>query len=176
MIGAPCSGKSTVAAGLYHQMKVLGYSVELVTEFAKDVVWDGHFRLLEDQVYVFAQQNRRLDRLVGKVAYVITDSPLILSAFYAPRDYPQSFETFAIDFYRHYDNQLFYLERAHRYSSQGRLHMEAEADEIAKRMLDYLRRHDLSFERILSDANAVPEILGRVTAEDPPGMEQAALR
>ena len=40
LLGGPGCGKSTVAAGIFHQLKSLGYSTELVTEYVKDIVYD----------------------------------------------------------------------------------------------------------------------------------------
>ena len=77
--GGPCSGKSTAAAGLFYLMKKQKYNVELVTEFAKDLVYEDHTMALSEQNYVFANQEYRLARLEGKIDYAISDSPLILS-------------------------------------------------------------------------------------------------
>ena len=38
LIGGPCSGKSTIASGLFYNLKKLGYNCELALEFAKDKV------------------------------------------------------------------------------------------------------------------------------------------
>lgn len=44
--GEACTGKSTHACGLYSHMKKLGYSVELVREWVKDVFYEGsHWKL-----------------------------------------------------------------------------------------------------------------------------------
>ncbi len=40
----PGAGKSTTAAGLFNLMKIRGYNVELVTEFAKEMVYEGRLR------------------------------------------------------------------------------------------------------------------------------------
>ncbi len=64
--GGPSTGKSTYAAELYSDMKKRKLSVELVTEFPKDLIWDGlDTILLCDQLFVFANQHRRINRLVG---------------------------------------------------------------------------------------------------------------
>ncbi len=82
--GGPGVGKSTLAAGLFHKMKSSGEAVEIVTEYAKDVTWEGRTNLLGDQIYLLAKQNRRLARLLDHpVKYAITDSPLLLCAAYA---------------------------------------------------------------------------------------------
>ena len=41
LFGAPGAGKSTGAAYIFSQLKMNGINAELVTEFAKDKVWEG---------------------------------------------------------------------------------------------------------------------------------------
>ena len=40
LFGAPGAGKSTGAAYIFSKLKMSGINVELVTEFAKDKVWE----------------------------------------------------------------------------------------------------------------------------------------
>ena len=40
LIAAPGSGKSTIAAGVFEELKWEGVNAELITEFAKDKVWE----------------------------------------------------------------------------------------------------------------------------------------
>ena len=75
--GGPCSGKTTTAAGLFHKMKMQGLNVALVQEYAQEAIWEQRQALLDDQIYIFAKQQRRLSRFEGHgLDWVITDSPL----------------------------------------------------------------------------------------------------
>ena len=56
LLGEPGAGKSTTAAEIYACMKKQGYKVELVTEYAKEVLYEDRYRVIEDQVYIFAKQ------------------------------------------------------------------------------------------------------------------------
>lgn len=129
LFGGPGTGKSTAAAGLFFQMKLQGFRVELVTEFAKDLVWEEHQAALEDQLYVLAEQNRRLHRLRGKVDWVITDSPLLLSGVYASSNTVPSFWSLLNELWESYENVNFYLPRdsSFKYESQGRLQSSVAA-------------------------------------------------
>ena len=80
--GGPGVGKSTIASGIFHELKKKDCNCEYVSEYAKDVVWEGTTNLLENQIHVFSEQLRRQWRLINKVEYIITDSPLLLSSVY----------------------------------------------------------------------------------------------
>ena len=52
LFGGPSSGKTTMAAGLFRLLKTMNKKVELVQEFAKDLVWENNLGKLSDQFYV----------------------------------------------------------------------------------------------------------------------------
>ncbi len=82
LCGGPGVGKSTVATGLFSELKQRKISCEYVSEYAKEITWEGTQKLLENQMHVFAEQFRRQFRLLNKVDYIVTDSPLIFSSIY----------------------------------------------------------------------------------------------
>ena len=82
LMGGPGCGKSTAAAGIFYELKKLGYECELVTEYAKDKVWDGSYETLKDQIYVFGHQYHRLWKLKRKVRFIITYTSLIFGIHY----------------------------------------------------------------------------------------------
>ena len=82
LFGPPGAGKSTGAAYVFSKLKLAGVNAELVTEFAKDKVWEDNKLALANQAYLFGEQYYRLTRLGGKVDVAVTDSPLLLSNFY----------------------------------------------------------------------------------------------
>ena len=76
------AGKSTLAAGLFFKMKKAGLNVELAREWVKSWAWSGRKITELDQLHISGQQSEVESSLYGKVDYVITDSPLLLSAIY----------------------------------------------------------------------------------------------
>lgn len=131
LFGSPGSGKSTLRAGLFYEMKIAGYNVEEVTEYAKDMVWENRTNIFNDQLYMLGKQNRKLLRLEGKVDYVITDSPVILGTMYmdgmnAP--YVNTLTNLVVEVFKSYDNYNFLLHREHDYIELGRNQNEQEAE------------------------------------------------
>lgn len=139
LFGGPGTGKSTVAAGLFTRMKIEGYNVELVTEYAKDMTWEERSNILSDQMYILAKQNRRISRLEGKVDYIITDSPLILGYVYVSDSYFPSYQQLLFEVFNSYNNYNYLLQRPSNYSEIGRNQTREEAevvDSSIKNMLD----------------------------------------
>lgn len=86
LYAGPGAGKSTLAAGVFHELKMLGYNAELVPEFAKDLVWEGRHATLSNQVYVNARQFHMIKRLASDNGpeFIVTDSPVLLGIAYGP--------------------------------------------------------------------------------------------
>ena len=139
--GGPGVGKSTTAAGLFYLMKTNDYNVELVTEVAKDYTWENREQCLEDQLYIFAKQNHRLERLKTKVDYVIVDSPLLLGILYTPIDYYNNYNNIVTDVFNSYDNLNFYINRIKKYQPIGRNQTEEQSNEISIITRDLLKDH-----------------------------------
>ena len=163
LVGEPSVGKSTVAAELFASMKKQGYSVELVTEYAKDIVWENRQDILKHQDYVFAKQHRRISRLIGKVGYIITDSPLILSLLYIEMsNTPKSLIPFIKDVISTYKNIYVYLKRAHKYEEIGRMQNELEANNLRKKLSSVLTDNGIVPLVISTDDNVVDLIINHI--------------
>lgn len=152
--GAPGSGKSTTAAGLFFLLKINKWHVELVTEFAKDMVWERNESIFGDQVRIFAEQNRRLRRLdeYGGVDVAITDSPLPLPAFYQPKDYLAGFTPLVMEQFNRYHNVNYLLQRrAHSFEALGRRHGETQAVAIENDLRTFLDTHTINCKTVAAD-------------------------
>lgn len=168
LFAGPGSGKSTTAAGLFNIMKLSGFNVELVTEFAKDLTWSGRYSDLENQFYILAKQEARLARLEGKVDYAITDSPLPLGLLYNHGRYRKAwFHAACIGVFNLYDNDCFFIERVKPYQKVGRNQTEQEAKLIDRETLDLLFKEDIGFTRVPGDDNAPKTLFELVIGERP---------
>tara|TARA_B100001057_G_scaffold391566_1_gene399840 strand:- start:14539 stop:15102 length:564 start_codon:yes stop_codon:yes gene_type:complete len=148
--GGPGSGKSTKAAGLYYKMNMAGFSVELNNEFAKECVWEDNVPMLKDQLYMLAHQHRKILRLVGKVDYVITDSPVMLSGIYRELYkgplYSDLIDKLARECYDKYDNINFMLDRPKKvFIQKGRAQNEEGSIDIDQAILEMFKNEKLPF-------------------------------
>lgn len=133
LVGGPCCGKSTTAAGLFAKMKLHStQKVEIVTEVIKDYVYDENKMAMQDQVLITAQQNHRLFRLNGKVDFVVSDASLLNGIVYNDfyDDINNVSSIFAHVLYHNYNNEVFLLPRKPEYDQYGRTQTLEEAKEI----------------------------------------------
>lgn len=160
LMGAPGAGKSTCAAWLFAQMRLSGARCELVGEFAKDLFWDES-NAWRDQLYVFANQWRMVDRVLQKTDCVITDSPPILSLFYN-RPHKRPFIDLVEDRCGRHRTMYFLLKRTVPYDQNGRRETEAEADEIHSEMADWLKARQIPHRCVESSLSGWQGILESV--------------
>lgn len=137
--GAPGAGKSALAAGLFAELKWAGVSCELVTEFAKDRVWEEAIKSLDDQIYVFGEQMHRVNRLKNKVDIVITDSPSLNSIVYYAGQNQDLFFALVRAVERSFNSLDLFVKRAHQYDAVGRYHTEAQTEELDRSIAEQLR-------------------------------------
>lgn len=143
MVGGPGSGKSTTAAGLFFFLKLLGVRCELVTEYAKELVYDENWSDLKKQLHVLAEQERRQRRLLGKVDFIVTDSPLLLGIAYVSDTIDQhAVNESARSLWSHYRNINFLIQRAKPYVAYGRTQSEDEAREIDRKLVEEVFRNE----------------------------------
>lgn len=161
--GGPSSGKSTVAAGLFHFLKMAEVNCELVTEYAKDLTWGEHSKAMKYQPYLFGEQGWRLERLSGLVDVVVTDSPLILSSIYATPEMPQAWHDFVLWEHKRRNTLDFFLKRVKAYNPIGRSQTEEEAKAIDDKILDTLTGMGVKFHEVLTgDGTAAIRAFGIV--------------
>jgi ABC-type oligopeptide transport system ATPase subunit len=160
LFGEPSCGKSTTSAGLFYLMKHKGFNVELVNEYAKQLVWSGRKETLEDQLYITAKQNHKLEMLVGKVDYAISDSPLLLGIIYS-RKYMRipTFHHFVKDLFDSYDNLNILLKRAKPYKEIGRIQTEKEAMGVRDSIIAMLSFYNVPYHGMNGDNEAPQKIL-----------------
>lgn len=161
LIAPPGSGKSTVASELFAKMKWDGYDVELVSEYAKELIWDERSETFKDELYLFSKQNHRMFRLNKKVRYIITDRPLILSIFYNSvyGDSSTDFNKIVAKAIGEYENLNIFLNRTKPYVTKGRNETEEESVEFGIRMKTMLDDLKVKYYEVDAIKNESTEII-----------------
>ena len=151
LFGPPGAGKSTGAAYVFSKLKMAGVNAELVTEYAKDKVWEGNTEVFkpENQCYIFSKQYFRMNRCSDKVEVIITDSPLPLSILYNNSEVlGENFNTLVMNCFNSYNNLSYLLTRAKAYNPSGRFQTEEESDKLALVLQDLLIKRNIQFEKL----------------------------
>jgi hypothetical protein len=151
LFGGPCCGKSTISAGVFSLLKLHSIETELITEFAKDLVWEERFRTFKNQHYLFGKQHHHLWRIGDKVDVMVTDSPIFLSLVYRKELYSDAFRKVVLEEFNAYNNINFFLNRTKAYNETGRNQNEKEAKQIDKEIMKDLDEHNIDYFVINSD-------------------------
>ena len=157
LIGGPGCGKSTVAAGLFYEMKRMGISCELVCEYAKEKVWEESFNTMKDEIYLFAKQLHKQWRLKGKVHFIITDHCLLNSVIYDKKASP-SFVNLVFEEFNKFNNINFFITREKKYETAGRIETEEESIKLDQDFKDLFNKNNITYKEVSYDT-AVSEIL-----------------
>lgn len=159
LFGAPGAGKSTGAAYLFSKLKMEGINAELVTEFAKDKVWEENKEVFKNQAYIFGKQSFKMSRCANKVDVIITDSPLFLSAIYNKDEVlGEDFNKVVFNVFNSYENLNFFIKRAKPYNPIGRHQTAEEADEISIELEQKLKENNVDFIKMLGTKENYDEI------------------
>jgi len=164
MFAGPGSGKSTLAAHVFALMKWKEYKVEHIQEYIKSAVYENR-NIFSDQIYIFGKQQRRQHILRHQVDYVVTDSPLLLSAVYAPEDYFPSFATLCLEVHYSYDNINIFVERTKPYVNLGRSQTYDEAKEIDDKVQDFLVAQHIPYIVLPGERDSAQEIIDLIEQE-----------
>lgn len=151
LYGGPGCGKSTVAAGLFYELKCKGIECEMTGEYAKDKTWDSNPEVLDNQPFIFGQQLHRIWRLNNKVQFIVCDSPILLSIIYS-KEKSELFEQFIVEQYNKYTNINFVLDRTVKYDTIGRNQTEEEANQLDKYLNSIMNKYNIDYNNVSGDS------------------------
>lgn len=160
LYGAPGAGKSSGAAYIFSELKMRGINAELVTEFAKDKVYEQSKKVFENQAYIFGKQYFRLTRCKDDVDVIVTDSPLSLSMVY--NNDPvlgESFNQMIRDVRNSFDDMNYFIFRVKEYNPKGRFQTEKQSDKLAKEIIDFMGKEGISFCPVNGDKEGYNRII-----------------
>ena len=161
--GGPGCGKSTICAGLFYQLKILGYNCEMALEFAKDKVWEESNEVFKNQSYIFGKQSFRMTRCADKVDVIITDSPLPLSILYNnDKRLTENFNKSVMDVFNSYDNVNYLLIRTKPYNPSGRIQTEEESNALGEPIKKLLSDRNIEYKVVNGECSGYEKIVDEV--------------
>lgn len=165
LVSGPGAGKSTIGSLLYGQMKIQGWNVEFVQEFAKTLVWREEWDKLNDQRYVSERQFRLLHSLKGKVDWVVTDGGLIPGLYYN-RVNPNNIsnvektESAILQWQAELPGTVIFLKRDDfPFEEAGRIQTYSESLEADQGIRELLERHSLPYTIFRSRTESIPGMI-----------------
>ena len=110
-------------------------------------------------MYIFGKQHHKIWRVYGKVDWVITDSPLLLSIYYNNDVALKHFNDVVLESFSRFDNRTYFLERDDSFfKDEGRVHNLETSKEIDKTLKELLKTYHIPYTTV-SAKNAVEEII-----------------
>lgn len=169
IFAGPGTGKSTVGPGLFNKMKKLGYNVEFVSEYAKDLTYGKDYTKLRDQLLVYSTQLHRYIRLLDHgIDYLIHESPSLMSLVYFKETdilQEKEFKNLVLSIFKNTKSLNIFLERNPKYPYQsfGRNQTLEEAKELDFKILKLLIDNDIQFHKFMSGDDTEDKILELIT-------------
>ena len=154
--GQSGSGKSTVAAGLFNLIKQeSNKSVELVTEFAKTLVFSNRLEELRNQFYVSAMQYHNLYLLKDKIDIIVSDSPILLGLVYKNKNEYNNLDNLLLELDCHLSPINIFLHRNNTmdFETIGRLETPEQSDEIGSQIKNILDFYKIEYHSFINDKN-----------------------
>lgn len=148
LYAGPCTGKSTVAAWLFSELKIAGHNIQLIDEYVKR--WAYEKRNIDgfDQLYIFSKHVFAEESYLRCGTLTITDCPLLQTAGYCVRNqnkFAQQLIDLALQFEEKYPSINIWLNRAGiDYKREGRYEdyqAAVETDKILYRTLNSCSDH-----------------------------------
>lgn len=150
MFAGPGAGKTTCAWEVASALKKKGIVTEYVSEVAKEYVWDNQLDKLdgslEKQRELLEEQDKRVQRLMGKVEVIVTDSPILLNLMYL-KEPNEAYNGEVVSRFKKQNNFNVFVDRGKNFEKEGRIHDYADSVRIDSNIENLLNDNQLYFKK-----------------------------
>jgi tRNA uridine 5-carbamoylmethylation protein Kti12 len=156
IMGAPASGKSTLASELHTELKKMGKNSIFISEVATDFIAEwGIPNTPIDQMVIFYKQLNKETMFLDSKEYVICDSSSILNYFYFRQLFPKKLSKKDVSSINHLQKEIlkhintidriFYVPSISRYNIDDgiRYHNSEEISKIDRWIKSYLELENI---------------------------------
>lgn len=168
LIASPGSGKTTIAALLFAELKMKGYLTEFVQEYIKKYIWKNDYDTIMDQFYISRQQYELQKNINGKVDFIVTDGSLIHGLFYNRYNKNnisnvEKTEDKLKEYLSEFHNIFLFIERGQwKYEQEGRIHTEKESIEISDKLKEMLDEFKLPYRIFDSSKSEIENMINYI--------------
>lgn len=150
LFGGPGIGKTTAAAKVFVELKMLGLEAANPEEHAKLAIWKGRPDLLDQQLVILGLTWETLHAVSDKVDVVVMDSPLMLCSVYAGTREAEHFHQTVADFHKRMPRINIVLQRPKdlTYSQRGRRETSDVAQQIDTKVRQTLDRFQEPYDMV----------------------------
>lgn len=157
LYGGPGTGKTSVRAHVFAELKWDMINCEEAPEYAKKIVWEKSFSKLRNQDYIFAKQHNAVFPLLNEVKIIITDSPLLMSLVYSKGQ--KALRNQVLEKYNGMRNLDIFLKRVRPYNPKGRMQTKEQAEKLDREVLSVMKKHCKKIHYWDGDRPSVPGIV-----------------
>ena len=161
LLSGPSGRKSTIAAGIFFDLKSKGINCEIATEHAKDLIYNKDMDTINDQIYLFGNQFHRINRLLGEVDVIVCDSPILLTSIYDKHKRP-TLEKLSVEEHKKMWTYNVFLKRSGEHDPNGRIHNKEQSVEIDRRILDLLDKYKECYETFEGTPEGKDKIVSKI--------------
>lgn len=139
LFGGPGSGKTTLAARLFAELKCLGLEAACPEEHAKLMIWSGRPWMLDHQIVIMGKIQETLLNLRDKVDVIVLDSPILLASVYGGDRESAAFHQLVREIHGQPDRVNLFVNRSDApYDPANRREDEGAARRVDKRIREVL--------------------------------------
>lgn len=167
-MGSPGSGKTTMAALIFADLKMRGHLSELVQEYVKHLVWKGDIETIMNQYFVSKKQYELFKNVNGKVDFIVTDGSLIHGLYYNQSHAGNVSNVEKTDkkikeYINEFENVFVFLERGSwQYEKEGRIHTEEQSVVISNELKKLLNDLNVPYKCFASNKDSLSSIIDYV--------------